>query len=260
MPPTASASSAGILPQARARRFSRFTRATRWARRMTFVVHRWLGIALALLMAVWALSGIVMMYVAYPETSAEERVAGLDPLDLAKCCEGVRLPDGPIDGATVEMVAGRPVLRWIGPEGPVLASLTGPDRPDIDQRAAGEIAATHMRQVFGATPAMTLGPVDVDQWSLQQVRYAPLYKASMADARGTALYVSGLTGEVVQDTHATERLWNWLGAVPHWLYFTPLRKDGALWSSVVIYASLLGTFLTLTGIYVGIRMRSEEHT
>ena len=38
-------------------RFSRFTRATRWARRMAFLVHRWLGIALALLMAIWAVSG-----------------------------------------------------------------------------------------------------------------------------------------------------------------------------------------------------------
>jgi hypothetical protein len=85
-------------------------------------------------------------------------------------------------------------------------------------------------------------------------RHAPLYKASFADERGTVLYVSGLTGEVVQDTHRSERFWNWLGAVPHWLYFTVLRQDGALWSQVVIWTSLLGTFLTLTGIYVGIRM------
>ena len=32
-------------------------------------------------------------------------------------------------------------------------------------------------------------------------RLNPRYKASFADARGTVLYVSGLTGEVVQDTH-----------------------------------------------------------
>jgi hypothetical protein len=97
-------------------------------------------------------------------------------------------------------------------------------------------------------------PVEVDQWTLQQRSYAPLYKASVADERGTVLYVSGLTGEVVQDTRRSERFWNWLGAVPHWLYFTVLRQDGALWSQVVIWTSLLGTFLTLTGVYVGIRM------
>ena len=221
---------------------------------MTFLVHRWLGIALALLMSLWALSGFVLMYVAYPETSAAERMAGLDPLDLSACCEGVTGPEGPVESATVEMLLGSPVLRAIGPEGPALASLDGSPAPVIGEREAGMIAQTHMRNAFGGAPAVRVEPVEVDQWSLQQRRYAPLFKASLADERGTVLYVSGMTGEVVQDTHRSERFWNWLGAVPHWLYFTPLRKDGALWSQVVIWASLLGTFLTLTGLYVGFRM------
>src|SRR5688500_7505016 len=100
MRPTASRSStgAGLSPASRAApRFSRFTRATRWARRMTFLVHRWLGIALALLMVLWTLSGVVMMYVSYPETTAAERLAGLDPLDLSTCCDGVAAPVGPVE-------------------------------------------------------------------------------------------------------------------------------------------------------------------
>src|SRR5688500_15817886 len=120
---TASASSSGVRPQTRSRRFSRFTRATRWLRRMAFLVHRWLGIALALLMAVWAVSGITMMYVSFPETTAKERVAGLATLDLSRCCEGAAIPEGPIDSASVEMLAGRPVLRWSGPDGTALAPL-----------------------------------------------------------------------------------------------------------------------------------------
>ena len=93
----------GLSPVPRAApRFSRFTRATRWARRMAFLVHRWLGIALALLMALWTLSGFVMMYVSYPETSAAERIAGLDPLDLSACCTGAAAPDGPVAAASVE--------------------------------------------------------------------------------------------------------------------------------------------------------------
>jgi hypothetical protein len=221
---------------------------------MTFLVHRWLGIALALLMSLWALSGFVMMYVAYPETSAEERYAGLDALELSRCCEDLAAPGGPVDAAAVEMLLGRPVLRTIGPGGPALTGLGGTPVPAIGAEAAGEIARTHMRNAFGVAPDARVEPVEVDQWTLQHRRYAPLFKTSFADGRGTVLYVSGLTGEVVQDTHRAERFWNWLGAVPHWLYFTPLRKDGALWSQVVIWASLLGTFLTLTGIYVGLRM------
>ena len=255
---SASSSGAGLSTQVAlapraAARFSRFTRATRWLRRMAFLVHRWLGIALALVMSLWALSGFVLMYVAYPETSAEERYAGLAPLDLTECCAVDSLWQGELEAAAVEMVAGRPVLRWIGANGPVLSGLAGTTAL-VDAREAREIARTHMRQAFGTSPEVSVAEIEVDQWTLQQQRYAPLYRASFADERGTVLYVSGRTGEVVQDTHRTERFWNWLGAVPHWLYFTPLRKDGPLWSQVVIWASLLGIFLTVTGIYVGIRM------
>ena len=123
MPPTtlASSSDAGLQSALRrTRRFSRFTLATRWLRRTTVLVHRWLGIALALLMTLWAASGVVMMYVSYPETSSLERVAGLEPLDLTACCDTAALPAGPIESATVEMLAGTPVLRWRGAEASVI--------------------------------------------------------------------------------------------------------------------------------------------
>ncbi|OYW44269.1 MAG: hypothetical protein B7Z08_02955 [Sphingomonadales bacterium 32-68-7] len=235
--------------------FSRARRAGRWARRTTFLVHRWLGIVLALLMAVWAVSGITMMYVAFPETTREERLAGLAPLDLTGCCERALLPPAPIEAASVEMLLGRPVLRWRGPDGAGLASLDGAALPAIDAAAAGRIAAAHMRAATGgAAPAVTVAEIDRDQWTVygRFRQYAPLYKASYADTPGTVLYVAGLTGEVVQDTSSHERFWNWLGAVPHWLYFTALREIQPLWYNLVVYASALGVFLTVTGIYIGL--------
>jgi hypothetical protein len=48
------------------------------------------------------------------------------------------------------------------------------------------------------------------------------------------------------------RFWNWLGTVPHWLYFTKLRQNAALWSNVVIYTSLVGCFLTVFGLFLGV--------
>ena len=135
MPPTASRSRTGsengavlsTAPRA-ASGFSRFTRVKRRARRITFLVHRWRGIVIALLMAVWALSGIVMMYVAYPETTAEERAAGLAPLELSACCDSMILPPGQIGRATVEMAAGEPVLRLDGPDGLRLVGLKNSDQ------------------------------------------------------------------------------------------------------------------------------------
>jgi len=261
MSDTGSASSdssgTGLSPVSRAAsRPSRLARTGRWARRTLFLVHRWLGVVLALVMAVWAISGITMMYVAFPDTSAEERLAGLEPLDLSGCCAEIALPEGPLATASVEMLLGRPVLRVMTGQGPVALPLDGGALPEVGAEQAGTIASTHMRHALGTAPAMQVAPIDRDQWTVygRFRQYAPLYKASFADDRGTALYVSGLTGEVVQDTSSRERFWNWLGAVPHWLYFTALRGNQPLWYNLVVYASLLGIFLTLTGIYVGVVM------
>jgi len=62
----------------------------------------------------------------------------------------------------------------------------------------------------------------------------------------------------VQITTARQRFWNWIGAVPHWLYFTELRRKASLWSQVVIYASLLGCFLTGIGIFIGVRQLAAQ--
>jgi hypothetical protein len=235
-------------------RFPAWVRGVRWLRRMAFLLHRWIGIGLALLMLLWTLSGIVMMYVSFPETTREERLGGLQPLDVGVCCKGV--PAGPIDKAQVEMFGGRAVLRWTADDTTHLTDLGSGAEVRVGADEARLVAREFMARRFGSTPAMTVEPGGLDQWTVygQFKAYAPLYKVNIRDAAGTVLYVSGKNGEVVDDTTAHERFWNWLGAVPHWLYFTALRQHAALWSNVVIYASLLGTFLTVTGIYIGIRM------
>jgi hypothetical protein len=48
----------------------------------------------------------------------------------------------------------------------------------------------------------------------------PLWKFSWSN--GEQIYVSSVTGDVVQDTTRASRFWAYLGAIPHWMYFTPL--------------------------------------
>ena len=70
--------------------------------------------------------------------------------------------------------------------------------------------------------------------------------------RGTYLYVSEASGDVVLRTTGRERLWGYLGPVIHWLYFTPLRRNGPLWSEVVIWSSLVGCLMCATGLIWGL--------
>src|SRR6185436_13166981 len=99
---------------------------------------------------------------------------------------------------------------------------------------------------------------EVDQWTVQDriENVAPLWKYSWPN--GDQVYVSGSYGEVVQYTTTGSRLGAYVGAIPHWLYFTPLRKHGLEWSRLVIWSSGIGTMSAILGIIIGIWMYSPS--
>lgn len=227
-------------------------------RRMLFLAHRYLGIAVGSVMVLWCLSGFVMMYMPYPSLSLAERLAGSPPLDLSECCDTERIQSlGLVDvyGFTVEMLAHRPVLRIdaSGGQAPVLDLASGERIEGIDGDAAVAIAWTFKERSGIGGDKLSLEPVQRDQWTVTRSydAFRPLYRVSANDLAGTEWYLASTTGQVVQLTTASERFWNWLGAVPHWLYPVVLRQHGWLWSQVVIWLSLAGAFLTLMGLYIG---------
>jgi uncharacterized iron-regulated membrane protein len=220
--------------------------------RWLFLTHRYLGIAVGLLMVMWCLSGTVMMYVRYPSLAVTRRLAALQPLDWSGCCTagGALTADRPVERLQIEMLAGHPVMRIAQTGQPArLIDLT--DGTPIERVAADQ--ARSVAAAYGAPPSMS--PIDHDQWTVSGEfrRDRPLYRFDLGDAAQTQLYVSGTSGKAVQITTGSQRFWNWLGAIPHWLYFTRLRTNVALWSQVVIWTSLLGCFLAGTGLYLGIR-------
>lgn len=217
--------------------------------RWLFAVHRYAGIALCLLMLMWCLSGIVMMYVPYPSLPEPARLAGLAPLDWRKCCV---LPGGPSSDFSVEMMHGRLLLRGGGV--PIDLS-TGKRIAAVSQADARAIAAGFARGNSIAAGQLAFETIEKDQWTVSgEFRPdRPLYRMSLDDAAGTQIYISGTSGRVVQRVTAAQRFWNYLGAVPHWLYFTQLRAQPALWTQTVIWTSLAGSFLVALGLYLGIR-------
>ena len=98
------------------------------------------------------------------------------------------------------------------------------------------------------------GQIERDQWTVPGGLhpYRPLHHLRLNDDAGTELYLSDRTGAIVRDTTRRERVWNWCGAVLHWVYFTELRQDPALWRQVVLWLSGVGIVSVLTGMVVGI--------
>ncbi|HEY6614461.1 MAG TPA: hypothetical protein VIZ32_08080, partial [Vicinamibacterales bacterium] len=98
----------------------------------------------------------------------------------------------------------------------------------------------------------------VDQWTLQTrlADLSPIFKYSWPN--GEQVYVSQSSGEVVQYTTTASRIGAYLGPIPHWFYFTPLRKNGPQWSRVVIWSSGIGTIAAIIGVVIGIWMYSPS--
>jgi hypothetical protein len=224
--------------------------------RFLFLIHRYLGIAVGLLMVMWCLSGVVMMYVSYPDLAEDTRLKHLAPIDWSGCCklsDEALKDDALVKEAQIEMLVNRAVLRLrTATESRLLDLSTGRVIDRVSPEEAAEIAQTYVEGSAPAAP-QSLGPIDHDQWTVSGSFQAdrPLYHFGLNE--GTELYVSSTTGRAVQMTTAGGRFWNWLGAIPHWLYFTELRHKPSLWSNVVIATSLTGCFLAAIGIFIGAR-------
>lgn len=231
--------------------------------RLILIIHRYLAVAVGLLMTLWCLSGFVMMYQSFPELSNEQRLNGLEPLDLSACCSlGSFAPhdDTPLGGFRIEMLLGEPVLRTGGRDAAIVKLATGePLMPLTETNVLTVARQFGSGNGISGTPR-ALGIVDIDQWTLQSARRnAPAWHIAFDDPSATEIYINGTTGEVFQFTNRRQRVLSWFGAIPHWTYPTMLRQNTPLWSQVVIWASILGTFLAATGLYVGIsRLRRDR--
>ncbi|MBR0874200.1 PepSY domain-containing protein [Bradyrhizobium tropiciagri] len=230
----------------------------RRGRRWLYVTHRWIGIATCLLFAMWFISGLVMMYVAFPRLTDSERLAALPVIlwnkvqitpDRALAIAGME--QYPRD-LRLSMMDDIPVYRVTGWKGGAVTFSA------IDGSVIGHVTPEQALAIAGHHPQamqpLLLETVTRDQWSVT-ARFdplRPLYLIGLGDADGTELYVSSRSGEIALDTTRRERIWNWLGAIPHWIYPTVLRKDGPLWRDVVLWISGVCLVVAVTGFWIGI--------
>ena len=228
--------------------------------RILILFHRYLGIAIGLIVALWCLSGFVMMYVQYPDLSEREYLAGLPVIDTGTCCvaNGDVLDQlSGVDEASIEMLAGQPVLRVrFGRDISLLVNLSsGWWFSTIDQETAMQQADTFLKASGIEGEARFLARMQRDQWTVAGYfdAYRPLYLFAADDDAATQVYISSVNGQVIQTTSSSERFWNWFGAVTHWIYPTALRQNTALWSQVVIWLTIASLFLVVVGIYLGIK-------
>lgn len=232
--------------------------------RLMFLIHRYLGIALCVVVLLWCTSGLIMMYVQYPRFTNEEQLQGLAELDLEGCCEWPSdFSDIDIDSFRVEMLEGDPVVRLDSTWGSFALDIgDGLYLDSFDESRARRIAIDAAARLGLGSEVGYLGAMDVDQWTIGfgVSQYSPLYLFEAADESRTQLYVSGARGEIVQMTTGSERFWNWLGAVTHWFYPMILRQHATVWLNTIIWTTILGLFLTIVGLYIGFKQLKRRRS
>jgi hypothetical protein len=230
-------------------------------KRTLIFVHRWIGVALSVIFLLWFASGIVMMYWSFPEVTAEQRLERLPVLNpdqitvsptAARAALGTDAPAGP---PRLTSFDNRPAYRFGGRGGNAMVYAdTGTVVDLVDEAMVDRAASEWARRPL--TDARKSTVEEVDQWTVGMRNALPLQKYSFAD--GQQVYVDGDTAEVRQYTTTSSRFWAYLGAIPHWLYFTPLRKHQQEWFEFVVWSSLIGTITALFGVVIAVWMLSPS--
>lgn len=220
-----------------------------------------------------------MMYVAFPNLTNEERLAGLpnldlklvqfSPADLVRSVEGLELKN-----AKLTSIVERPAYVVETAQGKTLSVFA--DTGDIADRVTAESALAAAEAFYRhslnarsddsfdvsmVSASVTQATVLFDQWTVSNSLnpHRPFYKVQFDNSEGLHLYVSTATGQVVRDTTSHERFWNWLGANLHWIYPVQLRRYPSIWHWVVVVLSTIGVLSVLTGATIGLmRLRLKR--
>jgi len=224
--------------------------------RAIILIHRYLGIPMSILFVAWFGSGIVMMYTGgMPALSGEDQLDLRQPLNLADirlspaaAAERAGLAENP---ASLKVFAlfGRPAYRHGGSFGRadiVFADsgeqFTGAD-PDNAKGVVSSYSGLPLQQID------YLGSLnEPDQWTLTEQRHLPMLHFALNDESATQVYVSQRTADIVLVTNRTSRALAWIGAIPHWIYFTPLRANQPLWYWTIVCLSVLGCLSAVLGL------------
>lgn len=229
--------------------------------RFLFLAHRWLGILLCLLFLMWFVSGVVMMYARLPGLDNAERMAGLAPLNVAslrltaaEACARVGLTETPRK-IRLAMWQGRPAY-FLLPKGDKWRVVLGDDGSVLSAVAPEQAARIAQDWLHSDVAPQFISTVEtIDQWTLSNSLnlHRPLHRFRFNDAAATELYVSQVTGEVVQKSTRRERFFGWIGVIPHYGEFLFIRQYVGAWRQMMIWLAAFGTALALTGIWAGFK-------
>lgn len=223
---------------------------------MMLRLHRISGLLISLFFFMWFVTGLVLLYHPYPSVDkkmANEMKESLPDLSQLKLADALPPSLRGVESVRVYQFNGQTLVSVEAQDTSFTHCLDTAEkvRPivfaDIE-RIARRWCNSSVLRVDTLTERA--------QWVLYEryTRQLPIYKFSFGDEAQTELFVSGKTGQVLQHTTARQRLWSYLGAIPHKLYFESIRKDVETWKTLLTLGGALCLIAAISGVWVGTRV------
>lgn len=228
--------------------------------RYTFSLHRIAGTVIALFFFMWFVSGLILIYHPYPRLSDSKVYAMKETLpdSLPGIHQYVERMPGTVRNIRVRQFQGQTLveLKTKDSTGLFCADTLQAVKP-VTYAAIEQIA----RRWVDAPVRRVDTLYERTQWILysRYERELPIYRFYFDDAEKHELFIASRTGEVQQLTDASQRLWAWLGAIPHKFYLPFIRKDVSIWKTSITVGGFLCLAASLTGFYLGIYLLLKRY-
>ena len=231
-------------------------------KRLLFLAHRWLGIALCLLLLIWSFSGLMMLYAGPSGISSDVRLAHAQPLPAAAAGHWLSLSEAwghsglaatrqPVT-ARLSMQAGDAIWLVTDNAGQRqrLSALDGQIRP-LSAAQALRIARDWWP---GSAQARLQAPFERDASTamMNYDIYRPFYRVALEDAEQHEVTISQRSGEVVKSTTRLQRILFWTGSYLHFLRpldalgLAEARKPILTWGALTLLLS------AASGLWLGL--------
>ena len=225
-------------------------------KRANYLLHRWLSIAIGLVVLSWFLSGFVMIYYPWPALTESVRLGFGAPFRPSSKVIGVRRAaevatrvlratnprDTTLSRARLSAIGLGLVYTFSRDHGStseqaiLVDAITGEAIAPLDSSDAVAIARTVVALPARVSEVWLEQHGDHYLMSGEYRRDFPDWVIRFDDGSSTAVYVSEASGHITGVVTRRTRVTTWLGVVPHWLYFQWLydRPDAWLWLNLIL--------------------------
>lgn len=217
-----------------------------------YTSHRILGVVTCLLFLMWFITGLVLIYHSFPDVDKSLRNSNADNLVSATLpnLQEMELPNQ-LKSLSIGQLGDETILTYKDKKEHRIATSSMQPIKGINLEDVKRIASSWVD-----APILKIDTLDKrDIWIMydKYVKELPIYKVHFDDKEQHQLYISSRTGEVQQFTTKSERVWAYLGSIPHKLYIPALRQHTAIWIGVLTTLATLCFIACITGLVLGIR-------